>query len=522
MNNPLYAYYTYAVIALSLTFIFILIFNDKFLNKFDSRISSFKSNHANIILLLIVISFGYQLHALWKEVLFWDINSYLIVAQDILRGNIPYEFQWENKGPLLFYIFSIPLLIDEANFLLAKLFSDIIFSLVVINLYFLTYKFSKNKIYSFLASLFFILLTSVSALFHPGWSELYVLFFLSTAINIYLQVSETNKNNLYLTIGFLLSCCLFVSMSSFLLIAFLISYIIFDEKFNKKVVLNLFFGGVIPVTIFFIIYAHRGMLYELIQAMIIIPFDYTKYNPGFHINFFELQSILFSYFQNDRLWPIFFVIIFSILNFFNLKYLKSRHTKFNFIFCLIIVSIIIFLSGTGYFHHAFYILYFVSASFIFLNNKLVKNISSILILSTFLITFPHLFKSSINNIGNINNLEYPVYKEFVEIKNTYNFDSVLALQDFIFLFYANLPNSSYFAHPGIYTFDSFTKELSKNVSISQISIEEIILEQPDIIICGDLIKKETCKDLEENNYYFSYTPKYISSKVFLRNSISSK
>ena len=305
MNNPLYAYYTYAVIALSLTFIFILIFNDKFLNKFDSRISSFKSNHANIILLLIVISFGYQLHALWKEVLFWDINSYLIVAQDILRGNIPYEFQWENKGPLLFYIFSIPLLIDETNFLLAKLFSDIIFSLVVINLYFLTYKFSKNKICSFLASLFFILLTSVSALFHPGWSELYVLFFLSTAINIYLQVSETNKNNLYLTIGFLLSCCLFVSMSSFLLIAFLISYIIFDEKFNKKVVLNLFFGGVIPVTIFFIIYAHRGMLYELIQAMIIIPFDYTKYNPGFHINFFELQSILFSYFQNDRLWPIF-------------------------------------------------------------------------------------------------------------------------------------------------------------------------------------------------------------------------
>ena len=69
MNNPLYAYYTYAVIALSLTFIFILIFNDKFLNKFDSRISSFKSNHANIILLLIVISFGYQLHALWKGII---------------------------------------------------------------------------------------------------------------------------------------------------------------------------------------------------------------------------------------------------------------------------------------------------------------------------------------------------------------------------------------------------------------------------------------------------------------------
>ena len=214
MNNPLYIYYTYTALALAFLFIFLFIFNNKLLNKFDSKIFSLKVNHVSTIVLLIAISFGYQIHALWKEVLFWDINSYLIVAQDILRGNIPYEFQWENKGPLLFYIFSIPLLIDETNFILAKLFSDFVFTLVAVNLYFLTYKLSKNKIYSFLASLLFILLTSVTALFHPGWSELYVLFFLSLAINMYIQVSKTNKNTMYLIIGLLLSCCLFISMSA--------------------------------------------------------------------------------------------------------------------------------------------------------------------------------------------------------------------------------------------------------------------------------------------------------------------
>ena len=519
MNNPLYIYYTYVALAIAFLFILIFFFNNKLLNKFDSKIFSLDVNHLSIILLLIAISFGYQLHALWKEVLFWDINSYLIVAQDILRGNIPYELQWENKGPLLFYIFSIPLLIDETNFILAKLFSDFVFILVVINLYFLTYKLSKNKIYSFLASLFFILLTSVTALFHPGWSELYVLFFLSSAINIYMQVIKTNTKNMYLMIGLFLSCCLFISMSSSLLIAFLIGYFIFVEKFDKKVVLNLFIGGIIPVIIFFTIFASRGMINELIQAMIIIPYDYTNYNPGFLINFLELRSILFSYFQNDRLWPIFFVIVFSILNIFNFNYLRSKHTNFIFINSLLIISLIIFMSGTGYFHHAYYLLYFIAASFGFVDNKLIRNISSILIISTFLITFPHLFKSSINNINNMYDLEYPVYKEYVEIKNTYNFESVLALQDFIFLFYANLPNSSYYAHPGLYTFESFTKELSKNISINKISLKDIIKEQPDIIICGELIKKETCNNLENNIAYSSYKPKHIRSKIFINNKI---
>ena len=271
--------------------------------------------------------------------------------------------------------------------------------------------------------------------------------------------------------------------------------------------------------IFFILFASRGMLYELIQAMIIIPYDYTNYNPGFLINFLELRSILFSYFQNDRLWPIFFVIVFSILNFFTLNFLKSKQPKFNFIISLLIISLIIFLSGTGYFHHAYYLIYFIAVSFSFINNKLIKNISLILILSTFLITSPHLFKSSINNINNIYDLDYPVYKEYVEIKNTYNFESALALQDFIFLFYANLPNSSYFAHPGIYTFESFAKELSKNISISKVSLKDIIQEEPDIIICGELIKKETCNNLEKNTAYFSYKPKYIESKIFINNNI---
>tara|TARA_B100000902_G_scaffold352598_1_gene363439 strand:+ start:84 stop:464 length:381 start_codon:yes stop_codon:yes gene_type:complete len=116
-------------------------------------------------------------------------------------------------------------------------------------------------------------------------------------------------------------------------------------------------------------------------------------------------------------------------------------------------------------------------------------------------------------------LEYPVYKEYVEIKNTYNFESVLALQDFIFLFYANLPNSSYYAHPGLYTFESFTKELSKNISINKISLKDIIKEQPDIIICGELIKKETCNNLENNIAYSSYKPKHIRSKIFINNKI---
>ena len=39
------------------------------------------------------------------ETLDWDINAFLVTSLEFGRGNLPYEFQYENKPPLLFLIF---------------------------------------------------------------------------------------------------------------------------------------------------------------------------------------------------------------------------------------------------------------------------------------------------------------------------------------------------------------------------------------------------------------------------------
>ena len=39
------------------------------------------------------------------ETIDWDINAYLVTSQDIGRGNLPLENQFENKPPLLFLLY---------------------------------------------------------------------------------------------------------------------------------------------------------------------------------------------------------------------------------------------------------------------------------------------------------------------------------------------------------------------------------------------------------------------------------
>ena len=39
------------------------------------------------------------------ETLDWDINAFLVTSLEFGRGNLPFEFQYENKQPLLFLIF---------------------------------------------------------------------------------------------------------------------------------------------------------------------------------------------------------------------------------------------------------------------------------------------------------------------------------------------------------------------------------------------------------------------------------
>ena len=60
------------------------------------------------------------------ETLDWDINAFLVTSQEFGRGNLPFEYQYENKPPVLFFIFYLFSIVTNNNLLYIKIINDLL------------------------------------------------------------------------------------------------------------------------------------------------------------------------------------------------------------------------------------------------------------------------------------------------------------------------------------------------------------------------------------------------------------
>ena len=58
-------------------------------------------------ILLFIITILTQNYDLNYEIITWDVPSYLVTSQQVMNGEIPFSSQWESKGPLFFYLYSL-------------------------------------------------------------------------------------------------------------------------------------------------------------------------------------------------------------------------------------------------------------------------------------------------------------------------------------------------------------------------------------------------------------------------------
>ena len=133
------------------------------------------------------------------ETLDWDINSFIVTAMDIGRGNLPLENQFETKQPLLFIIYFLFTKLSFGNLIVIKLLNDLMLFLNCILIYKIigTNKNNKNNLDAFVASLIFVLFTS-NYWYHPGYSEIYSIFFIASS---YLLIVKPNITKLNLFIS---------------------------------------------------------------------------------------------------------------------------------------------------------------------------------------------------------------------------------------------------------------------------------------------------------------------------------
>tara|TARA_B100000963_G_scaffold342685_1_gene343784 strand:- start:717 stop:2423 length:1707 start_codon:yes stop_codon:yes gene_type:complete len=546
-------YYFHEIFSYSLILVFfyvIYLLSNNVVEKFLNSLFNFlnirnKLKLNNIYIecsLLFLFLFITQLSLINYETIDWDIATYMLVANDIGNGNLPYVTQWDDKGPLLYYFYYFLSSLAGDNFLIFKIFSDIVLFLITLNLYLIIKRlFPNNNGSPFLGSMIFLLFMSLPWA-TSEYSELFSLFFLSLSINMILNYIK-NKRNQYLFIsGMLFGMSTLTNQGSGIFIICFVLLLFLENNLYRDI-LKFVSGIVVPHILFLFIYFINGSTEIYLTTLFKIPLLYASSGSNNSIN--ELIIFLRElYFSNIDLFLI--LILLGILKISeSINYFKNKNTNFSkesliTMGFLITSFIFYFLSSSGYKHHLFFVFFFISL--ISLNSKkdIEKKILIVALVVSFGIAMFNHFNKSVNNL-NIANLyeNYPlkmvakiINDNFVEGEDY----SVFALDFNLISYYLDKPNSSKIIHPTNYKEESIYKELVQIEYISDNEIAEQISKKPDVIICSgetkflfdsypcniedifpDYIKLELDKYFESTNRSYFKDP-YRSFEIYIKQS----
>ena len=435
-------------------------------------------------LALLLFTFITQNVLLNYESITWDVASYLVASLPIEEGYLPYEVQWESKGPLLIYIYYFLVKLSSGSYIIFRLINDVILFLISLFLFKSIYTISKQKSISITGSILFLSIFSDPE-YVSEYSELYVLLFVSIAFYIYLS-KEKNRFN-YFIIGFIISLASLVNQVAAI---FCLPYIfnIINEKNDKKTKFYfLLFGLVIPQIMFQLLYFFNGLYDIYLFNYILLPLGYSNSVEVDKVN--ELRIWLREFFHYNK------YLYFSIVSFCFIEVLRIvKNFSFNLFnnivyFQIFIAISIYFLGGTGYSHHLWYFVFFLIFLTAFTKDKKVLVLFSMFVVLTSGSIFYKSYEKSTYNILNFKEVEsnYPVYKLAQELKKYTNSNSsVFALEYVLVLFYLDKINYSYIVHPTNHFEEYITKPLISMGRIQEDNVGKLLLTQPDIILCNSV------------------------------------
>ena len=474
------------IVSYFLLFLFPTIFyflnNSEIEERNNLEVKNYKHIDKLFLFLIFVTVLLIQSSSHHYETLDWDINSFIVASLDVGRGNLPLENQFENKQPLLFIIYYLITVFAEGKLVLIKIINDVIlFSCSVILYYLLSHRYRKESFEPFLGTLIFILLTS-NFWFHPGFSEIFSIVFISTS---YLTLLKANNMKLkFVLSGVLLSLSTLINIGTIIfLLAFLI--IIFST-FTEPIKNILYFLGGFGIMHLgvLIVYSLFGLTDLYYISFFYIPLSYSETAFIFSNEITVFLNSLYEY--NILISLILGICLANIIAKFisnSLKRNKKTNNFNEFILCIAAISFYYF-AGKGYNHHLFFILFFVSFGLKSIPTKNYRIIFSLLIILATFQTISIFGKQSLTNLGNLSNLEsnYPVKNVANSIEKYINEnDDVFSIDNILILYYLDKPNSSYIVHPSIYYYDEVFDVLNRFNKIRHNELEYQLSISPKII-----------------------------------------
>ena len=460
-------------------FIYRKFFSDLSIHQKSNLVEKVSSNNLINLFFLFLITFITQNKYLHIETITWDVPSYLVASQEIGRGFIPMETQWESKGPFFFYLYNLISNIAGDNLVYFKLLNDVLLFVSSVLLYFSFDSNHTSKSSALLGSLIFILTTS-HIWFVSELSELYCLIFISLSFLIYKRLS--NQKYSFLFIGLSVSFATLINQGTAI---FIIPYLIIIFKGIKskrpRQFLNFITGLIIP----------QSFLLELyISQYIQLPLNYVQSSSP---SFGEIFVIFRSYFEYDYFLYFIFIVggIFVIHEYFKnsiKSFLDIEFTSF------VTGLLIYFIAGHSYQHHLFYTVFFFSALCVLIESS---NKKIFLIMLVVLSSFSIISKTAPTSIYNLLNTSeiyerYPLKRLSSEIDSRLSLKDydILALDHVLILYYLNKPNFSYIVHPSNHNEEYIVKELLRieRIKTNELNhVSYLIEKEPEVILCNSKI-----------------------------------
>jgi hypothetical protein len=497
-------------LSIVLIIIILVSYNYLFKNNFHFDL---KLNHLSIILGLTFFAILSQNIYLNFETIDWDVASYLVASQDIANGNVPNQYQWESKGPVLFYFYYLLMLFAGKNFLIFKLLNDLILIIITIFLYLTIYELSnKDKLKSIFSSLLFLVLMSQSWAVGE-YSEIYSLFFISCAS--YLMVAKISDRYKYIYIGTLLALSTLVNQGTILFALPILHYIFLDTRGKnlKNGLIKFITPGIIIHLLFLLYYSYHSILDVYITTYIQIPLGYIQSN---YANLYELKVFFRSFYESYHAiyFALLSILIFLITQLFTLFNRLSNYVN-DWIITFLITSVIFYYVGShNYYHHLIFFLFAISLSIIKIPNSQSLLIYSFISIASILLIIQD-GNQTVYNLKNTESLfeDYPLRKLSQEIDMQFQNDyTVLALDHTLILYYLDKPNYTYIIHPSNHAEDYIVKTLASLGKINENYLEEILLyEDPDVILCSArmIVKGNPTKNTLFNCAVDDYRKEYI-------------
>lgn len=310
-----------------------------------------------------------------------DANAFLTVGKSMAKGIIPYKELFEQKGPVLYFIFMLASLISNTSFIGVFFFEIMFMTFTLYFCYLIAKLFLDSKTSVLLLPIFLVLITTTGSFTHGSSCEEFM--FLWQAITLYYFIRHFKKKEMnykeFIIVGFISGLVLLIKYTSlgmwFAFQAIMFFSYIKKKDYKKGILSCLYFllGMFIPMLITLIYFGINNGIKDFINVYFVI--NMTSYGKSVSLieRPFYILTTFFETLGGNSILVISLVIAYPILVF---KLSLKKIEKIYLIILFFLTLIGVFYGLKGYVYYVLPVIFFIIISLValfdFINKSFVK------------------------------------------------------------------------------------------------------------------------------------------------------